>query len=144
VKARAKALASLESKDLTETLRAKMLVLLEIGSPSSKLSAETTYNLLYDYIEAAASTNKNLEKYNHYFELLKTAEGKVRFETTYMLRLAQALRIIFAKQDTWTWIRESGATLVIGDRFSEAVDFLMDPKKSTEFEELQNQIKAKQ
>jgi hypothetical protein len=142
-KAKANAVSALAASGMNETTRAKILVLLDISNSTDKLSAEQSFNFLFDYIENASSTNTNLEKFNHYCDLLKSAEGKVRFETMYLLKQAQNLRIVYAKQDIWTWIRESGATLVIGDKYSEAVDFLLNPKKLDEVEELRNQIKAK-
>jgi hypothetical protein len=140
---KSKAFATLHASDLTDSLKQKMIALLDIASSRTKLSTEQIHNLMFDYIESSASTNKNLEKFNNYTTLLKTADGKAKFECMYMLKQAQELRIIYSKQDVWTWIRESGATLVIGDKYSEAVDFLLNPKKKEEYDEMKAQIKAK-
>jgi len=121
-----------------------MIALLDIASPETKMSTEQIHNLLFEYIDASSSINNNIEKFLNFVSMLKTADGKVKLEVMYMLKQAVSLRIVYSKQDTWTWIRESGATLVIGEKYSEAIDFLLNPKKREEFDELKNQIKNKQ
>jgi hypothetical protein len=143
-KAKARAIASLEDPTVTESAKQKMIALLDIASPETKMSTEQIHNLLFEYIDASSSVNNNIEKFLNLVSMLKTADGKVKLEVMYMLKQAVSLRIVYSKQDTWTWIRESGATLVIGEKYSEAIDFLLNPKKREEFDELKNQIKNKQ
>jgi hypothetical protein len=142
--AKTKAFSFLHDSHLTDSVKQKLIALLDVASSRTKLSTEQIHNLLFDYIDATTSpAGKNIDKFNHYMSLLKTADGKAKFEVMYMLKQAQEVRLVYSKQDIWTWIRESGATLVIGDKYSEAVDFLLNPKKKDEYDELKAQIKAK-
>jgi len=51
-------------------------------------------------------------------------------------------RVIFEKQGAYNWVRPAGA-IVLGETQGEAVDFLMNPKKSALVEELAQAIKLK-
>jgi hypothetical protein len=141
--AKTKAYAALHAPEFTDVVRQKFLTLLDIITARTSVSSEQAHNLLYDYIEATTTSNLNLDKFNNFLNLLKTADGKAKFEVMYMLKQAQDFRIVYQKQDVWTWIRENGATLVIGDKYGEAIDFLLNPKKKDEFDEMKAQIKAK-
>lgn len=140
---KSKAFAALHSQDLTNTYKRKFVSLLEISSTRSNLSVEQVNNLLYDYIDKSTFTpGSNIDKFNELFNLLSTPHGRDELEARYMLKEALDNRIIYEKQGTYTWVRSTGQ-LSIGERYSEAVDFLLNPKKAAEVEELQEMIKAK-
>ena len=73
---------------------------------------------------------------------MNTATGREEFEARYILKQSTDLRIVYEKQGTYTWVRPQGQ-IVLGDRFRDAVSFILNPKKSTEVEELQEAIKNK-
>lgn len=140
---KAKALKTLSSSDLTSVYKRKLVSLLDISSSRASLTEEQVFNLLYDYIDKSTFVpGSNIDKFTEHTNLLNTATGREEFEARYILKQALDSRIIYEKQGSYTWVRPSG-TLVIGDRYSEAVDFLMDPKKASELEELLEMIKAK-
>lgn len=141
---KSKAFAMLHSSDFTEAVKKKVVCLLGISPARTKLSEEQTHNLLTEWIDSSTYlSNSNIEKLNGIGNLLKTADGRAQFEIMFMLKTAEDYRIVFQKQDTWTWIRSSGATLIIGDKYSEAVDFFLNPKKKEELDEIRQQIKEK-
>lgn len=136
------AYTALNSK-LNEMTRSKFTALLGIVSPTTKLSPEATVNRLAEYIEYSTPANQHIEKFNNLVDMLSTAEGKIRFDVMFLIEQAKYIRAIYSKQDIWSWIRSNGTTITIGDRYSEAVDFFMHPKKKDELDELQAQIKEK-
>lgn len=141
---RSKAYASLHDPALTDALKRKFVSVLDISSSTAKLSVEQVHNLLFTFIEQSTFTpNSNIEKFLTIINLLRTADGRVRFDNMYILKQALDLRIVYEKQGTYTWIRPNAASLVIGDRYDEALDFLASPKKTAEIEELLSQIELK-
>lgn len=140
---KAKAFKALNSNEFTDIYKRKAVSILELSSSRSNLTNEQVFNLLYDYIENSTFTpGSNIDKFTELINLLSTAPGREEFEARFLLKQALDSRIIYEKQGSYSWVRPSG-TLVIGDRYSEAIDFLLNPKKSTEVEELQEMIKAK-
>ena len=138
-----KAFAALTDSNLTDIYKRKFISILELSSYKSTLSTEQVENILYEYIEKSTFTpGSNLDKFNELYNLLSTAHGREEIEARYLLKQALDSRIIYEKQGTYTWLRPTGQ-LVIGERYSEAVDFLLNPKKATEVEELSEMIKAK-
>lgn len=141
---KSKAFAKLHDNDLTEIVKRKIVSLLDLASVKSNLTAEQTNNLLYDYIDKSTYVaGSNIDKFNELTGLLDTPHGREQFEARYLLKQALDNRIIYERQGTYTWVRPSG-TISIGERLSEAIDFILNPKKSVEVEELIEQIKAKQ
>lgn len=142
---RSKAYAALHSQDMTDLTKRKIVSLLNLASSTASLSYQQVHNLLVNYIDNSTSqANSNIDKFMFYVNMVATSVGRERFETMYILRQALDLRIIIEKQDTYTWVRPNATPLPIADRYSEAVDFLLDPRKSQELEEIQQQISAKQ
>ena len=142
---RSKAYAALHSLEMTEVYKRKICSLLNLTAATSSLTYQQVHNLLVNYIDNSTSgENSNIEKFMYYVNLLSTSLGKERFEAMWTLRLAIDLRIITERQDLYTWIRPSATPLPIGDRYSEAIDFLLDPRKSVELEEILSQISSKQ
>ena len=83
-----------------------------------------------------------IEKYKEIIVLFDTADGRMKFESMYLIKQLLDYRIIYEKQDTYTWIRQKGS-IVLGYKYDEALDFLMNPKKSSLVDELKQELKAK-
>lgn len=140
---KAKAFASLESSDLTSPLKRKVVSILELASSRANLTAEQVENTLYEYVDKSSFLpGSNIDKLTEVLSLLKTPHGREQFEARYILKQAIDARVIYEKQDTYTWTRSRGP-LVIGERYTEAIDFILNPKKAAEVEELLAEINAK-
>jgi hypothetical protein len=140
---KSKAFAALHDVEFTEVYKKKTVGILDISSTRANLTTEQVHNLLYDYVDASGFTPpSNIDKFMEVYRLLSTAHGRDEFEARFILKQALDTRIIYEKQGTYTWVRPSGQ-IVIGERYSEAVDFLLNPKKSAEVEELAEMISAK-
>lgn len=140
---KAKAMKALDSNEFTNIFKRKAVSLLDLSSSRSNITEEQVFNILYDYIDKSTFVpGSNIDKFTEVFGLLSSAHGREEFEARYLLKQAIDSRIIYEKQGSYTWVRPSG-TIVIGDRFSDAIEFLLNPKKSSEVEELTEMIKAK-
>lgn len=138
-----RAMSALADVNLVETIKRKMVSVLDLASPKATLTTEQVENQLFDYIESSTFTpGSNIEKFLEVYGLLESAHGKDQFEARYLLKKALDSRVVYEKQGTYTWVRPQG-NLIIGDRLSEAIDFLLNPKKTAEVEEMEEQIKAK-
>lgn len=141
-KLKARCMAALDSLTFTETQKRIILTLLDLSKAKAELSQWTVFNLLAEYIEHA--NPQALDKFLGFYELTKTVDGKNKLQAMWTLALAKDLGIILSKQDTWTWINPQGQQINIGERYSEAIDYLLSPKKDVELGEILDQIKAKQ
>lgn len=140
---KSKAFAALHDAEFTEVYKKKAVGILDISSTRANLTTEQVHNLLYDYVDASGFTPpSNIDKFMEVYKLLSTAHGRDEFEARFLLKQALDARIIYEKQGTYTWVRPSGQ-IVVGERYSEAIDFLLNPKKSAEVEELAEMITAK-
>lgn len=139
------AMAALEDVDMTDTYKRKFVALLGIAQPraSSKMSNAQAHNTLTLYIENSSFLpNSPIDKFMALFTQLKTKHGRDRLEAMYLLKQGVELRIIMDKQETYTYLRSVGP-LVIGERYDEAIDFILNPKKATEVDELKKEIQEK-
>lgn len=138
-----KAFAALDSPDLTDVYKRKLVTLLGISNSKTALTNQQVNNFLYEFIDKSTSTpGSNIEKFNNIISLLKTPSGREEFEARFILAQAIDTGVVKEKQDTYTFLRPTGP-IVIGDRYSEAVDFILNPKKSSEVEDLQAEIAKK-
>jgi hypothetical protein len=137
------AFASLRSKSMTPVMRRKIADILEITKPQASLSEETVVNSLYRFIDTSDfRRNSNLEKLLGLYHKLSTATGREEIEARHILIRALDARVIYHKAGTYTWIRPEGK-LVIGEKHSEAIDFLLNPKKEDLVEDIIKQIEAR-
>lgn len=140
---KSKAFAALHLPDITDAYKRKTVSLLDLASSKASLTTEQVNNLLFDYIDKSGFTpGSNIDKFNEVINLVNTPHGREQFEARYILKQALDTRVIYEKQGSYTWVRPSG-TLNIGDRYVDAVEFILNPKKQQEVEELQLEIKAK-
>lgn len=142
-KVKIKAMGALADKALTDTWKFKFCVLLGLLNAKAPTSIETTENNLYDFISnSTTGIESNISKFLKLFEMLSTAQGKETLEARFLLQQAIDTRVVFEKQDVYTWVRPKG-NIVIGDRYSEAIDYLTNPKKDSERQEIEGDVKRK-
>jgi len=98
-----------------------------------------------EYIESSAYTaGSNIAKFQNYVTMLKTAPNREKFEAMFLLKNAEDYNVVMSKQDIWTWLNPKGTPVTMGNRYSEAVDFILNPKKSEEVLEIKQNILDKQ
>lgn len=138
------AFARLASEIMVPTIKKKFVVLLNLASSKSELTNEQVDNLLFDYIEKSTSAEfgSNIGKFNVLYDLLSNPKKRDEFEAKFLLQQTIDHKIVFEKQNIYTWVRPEG-NIVIGDRYEDAIEFLLSPKKSKEIEEIQQAIKQK-
>ena len=137
------AFARLHDADFTPSAKRKFISILNLSSATTVLTDEQVHNILYSYIESSNfRPGNNIEKFNDLFEKLKTKDGKDYIYAAYLLKKAVDARIIVEKQDTYTWVRPQGA-VELGVSTKEAREFLMNPKKASFVEELEEAINKK-
>lgn len=142
-KRKAEAFKILEDKDMTPSMRRKVAVILGLVSPRASSTEEQTFNLLFDYIDATAFIEgSNIDKFEEVAALLKDKNGREEIEARFLLQQALSARVIYEKAGGYTWNRAKGP-MVIGDTYTEAILFLMSPKKDALVQELTNEIQAK-
>lgn len=143
IQRKSKAFAVLESEDLTPSMQNKFIVILKIASSKNSYTPEQKYNSLYEFIENTDyNLGSSIDKFEELVELLKTSEGRAEIEARFLLQKALDSRVIYEKADTYNWPRTKGL-LVLGDRYGDAITFLLNPKKQELVTELEEEIKAK-
>lgn len=139
---KSKAFAAIHDSLMTDEIKRKLVDLLELASSKADLTTHQIHNLLVDHVESSANQNR-LERFFNYINLLKTPDGRAKFEAMHQLKRALDTRVIYEKQDTYTWVRPNGSTLPIADRYSEAVEFFLNPKKDKEVKEILEQVEKR-
>ena len=136
---RAKALGTLTlDLEFTDLYKRKMVSLLGIANAKATLTTENVFNSLYTFLEASSlGPGSNIEKYLNFYNLLKTAEGRERFEAMYILRLAIDTKVVFERQGSYHFVRPEG-TVIIGDSYNEAIEYILAPKRAQEVEQMQD------
>jgi hypothetical protein len=140
---KSKAYASLHGSELTTVYKRKIVSLLDLASSRAALTDQQIHNLLFDFIEKSGFTpGSNIDKFMELITLLSTPLGREQFEAKYILKQALDCRIIIEKQSTYTWPKATGA-ITLGETYREAIEFIMNPKKSGIVEDLMNETYAK-
>jgi len=140
---KSKAFSDLHNADLTPTMKAKFVAILELSNAFSNLTQEQIHNLLFEYVDKSTFTpNSNIDKLNRLNKLLETPTGREEIEAMFLLKQALDSRIIYEKQGSYNWVRPEGH-IVLGENYGEAIGFLNNPKKTILVEELQREIKLK-
>lgn len=136
-----RAVAILEGEQLqdVETMK-KFVKILKLAKDIS--SVTQGYNLIDTLIKTDKSTGatSGLNRFLSLAELLDTPEGRERL--TAKAELADYINhwIITEKAGTYTWVSKA---MVIANREEEAIDYLVNPGKQIEQEELSLSLKAK-
>lgn len=140
---KSKAFAALHSSDMTPTAKKQFIHILELASTRANVTEEQVNNLLFDYIDSSSFTpGNNIDKFTELYDLLTTATGREELSARHLLKKAVDARVVYEKQGAYTWNKASGP-ITIGERYSEAVEFLLNPKKQSLVEELEEELKAK-
>lgn len=143
IKIKQKAFAILEAEDMTDSYKRKFTDILGITRTTDNATTQQIDNTLFEYVDKSTFTpGSNIEKLNELYKLMSTAHGRDEIAARHLLKQALDNRIIYDRSGTYKWIRPSGE-LVIGERYSEAIEFLLNPKKAPEVEELTEMIAAK-
>jgi hypothetical protein len=142
---KSKAYAALHSPELNEAVKRKIVSLLGLTSTLSKWSEQQVHNALVQWIESSSYTaGSNIDRFQNFVTMLKTAPNREKFEAMYLLKNAEDLGIVRSKQDIWTWLNPKGSPVTMGNRYSEALDFILNPKKADEVLEIKQNIKERQ
>lgn len=137
------AFACLHDAQFSADYKRKVVSLLGLSSTRASLTQLQVDNLLYDFIDKSSYlSGSNIDKFNATFNLIKTPHGREQLEARFILAQAIDTRVIYEKQDTYTWVRPKG-NVVIGDRYTEAVDYILNPKKEAEVQDIILEIKKK-
>lgn len=140
---KSKAFANLHAESMTPSVKHKMVCILELTRTTTSLTIEQVDNLLYDFIDKTTFTNNsNLDKFLFLFNLLATPIGREELDSKFLLKQGLDTRVLFEKQGAYSWVRPSGV-IVLGETYPEAIEFLMNPKKSALIDELKEEIKLK-
>lgn len=140
---KSKAFAALHSEIMIPTVKEKIVVILELANAFASLTTEQIDNLLFEYIDKSTfNMNSNIDKFTNVYNLLLTPVGREELDAKFNLKQALDSRVIFEKQGAYTWVRPSGV-IVLGETYQEAVEFLLNPKKSSLIDDLKEEIKLK-
>lgn len=140
---RGKAVAKLNADNFDESTKRKFVVILGIGSAKSTFTDQQVYNLLFEYLDKSSLTaGSNIDKFNQLYALLATAAGKQELYARFILKQGLDTNVIYEKQNSYFFNRPAGQ-INIGDRYEEAVEFILSPKKVKEVEEMQQLIKER-
>lgn len=140
---RSKAFAALHAADFDDAMKRKFIPLLGIASSKTTLTDQQVHNMLFDYIEKSTfAPGSNIEKFHNLYALLNTALGREQLHARYILQQALDTRVVYEKQDSYYFNRASGV-INIGDRYEEAVDYILSPKKEKDIEEMLALIKER-
>lgn len=138
-----KAVRALGSNDLTDVYKRKLVSLLDIANTKSNMTQEQVTNALYEYIDKSGfEPNSNIDKFLNTVKMLDTPDGREEFEARFIIKQAVDTRVVTEKQGTYTWLNPSGP-LEIGNNLAETVEFILNPKKSSDVETIREMIKAK-
>jgi hypothetical protein len=137
---KSKAIAQLHREDMTPTMKFKIAAILGLCSATSNLTQEQVGNLLFEFVNNSTfDPGSNIDKFNEVTVQLKTPVGRENLEARFLLKLAIDTRAIFEKQGAYTWPRPTGV-ITIGENYSEAIDFFMNPKKAALIDDLKAEI----
>lgn len=140
---KSKAFSALHSPEMTDAMKRKFCVLLDMLTTKSSLTSEQAHNLLFEYIDKSGfGPGSNLEKFNALYTRLSTKDGRDYVESMYMLQRAVDARMIFEKQGTYTWLSPEGP-IEIGQTRNEAIEFFLNPKKQAQVQLIEDALKAK-
>lgn len=142
-KVKSEAFAALHDKNMTPTAKMDFVIVLELASAFANLTEEQTHNLLFDYIDKSDfREGSNIDKFIELFSLLKNAAGREELAARKLLKTALDSRVVYEKQGSYTWNKSTGA-IIIGETYTEAINFLLNPKKQALVEELEEEIRLK-
>lgn len=138
---KSKAFAILHDPSITEEDKRKMAVLLNLFSARTSPTPQNLHNTLFNYIDTSDyNPGSNIDKFVSLHTLLNSPHGREQFEARFILQKAIDYRVVYEKAGTYTWNRPNHP-LVMGERIEEAVEFILNPKKAKEVEEILASLK---
>mgnify|MGYP000865134365 CR=1 FL=1 len=137
-----RAYAALADTNLTDEERKRIACVLGLISTKSNPTTQNVYNSLFENIEKSEFTETGfINKFLVTYTLLQSPNGRTEFNARYFLQQALDRKIVYERQGTYVWNRPN-SPMVIGERLSEALDFILSPKKAIEVEEIEKAIQA--
>jgi hypothetical protein len=133
------AMGALGSSELTEVHKRKLIALLGLSGvvASNKMTTEQVFNTLFTYLESSTYTSgSNIEKFLNLYNLLKTNDGREKFEAMYILKYAIESKVVYERQGSYYFVRPSGQ-VTIGETYDEAIEYILSPKRGPEVTEMQ-------
>ena len=138
-----KAFAFLENPELSETTLRQMCIVLKLSTEQATLTREQITNLLFDYVDKSSGASpNNIDRILELSSLLSTATGKEAFQARYLIQAGLDTRVLSEKQGTYTFVKRQEGPIVLGERYTEALDFLLNPRKAEEVQELIQAIES--
>jgi hypothetical protein len=139
-----KCVAKLDDSKFTTSYKKKVAKALDlIKGDMESITDEKIYLMLDSYLQEALMTKEkevNLHNFAKVYALTESKEGREELEAKVTLSDLINYRIISDAKGTYTWLSKN---ITIGQREAEAIDWLLDPKKQPEHDELQKQLRAK-
>lgn len=139
-RAKAKALAKLEATDYLDQKKICKVLDLQQGH----IDEQAAYTLLYNFLDRAnPSKDKNIDKFMEVAELMDTAPGREELDAKAMLEDLVHYRVVRESGGTYTWPKGGKNGLKLGNRYQEAVNWLLDATKDKEIEMLEEELSLK-
>lgn len=134
-----KAIYALQNPELTDEVKSKIAKVLGLISRDS--TAQRVYTALRNFVVDADKNQKdNIAKFLDIMNSLDDSKFVERFNAEALLADLVAYFIVTVKSGTYTW---KNSNLPIGYNKSEAVNFLLNPHKQGEVEEIEKQLQTK-
>jgi hypothetical protein len=139
---KSKALGLLTTNEITPEMMRKFIKYLRNTDKDSKLpqgntSNETAFLTLKDYVKDLNGAKTFLDAHDLF---TKSAPGRQRFEAIVLLQQLLEAYIVSNRGETYTW---NSTKIVIGNRKEEVIQFLLNPEKGPEVEDLEKELQAK-
>lgn len=140
---KSKAFAALHSESMTSEMKKTFVFLLDLVNVKSSITDQQVHNLLFDYIDSTTFLpGSNIDKFLNLYTKLETPTGRAEIDAELLLMRLVQERIINEKQGAYFWIRAEGA-IELGVTKSEAIDFILNPKKQVLVDELEILLKTR-
>lgn len=138
------AVKDLNNEKFVPSLQKKVAKALQlVKGDTSTITDEKLYLVLDNYLEEAISSvdkESNIHNFQRMYDLTKTPDGRTELEARAFLEDLVLYRLVTDTKGTYKWVSKN---MIIGQRKEEAVDWLLDPKKQPEHDELKLQLKSK-
>lgn len=135
------AITALHTMD--EDTRRKFVTILKISKTQNNLTPIQIYNALHQFVELAPSADSdNVNRFNTLYTLTKNASGKERLQAMYIIQQGLDTQVLYEKQNSYFFKSPTGP-INIGDRYDDAIDFILSPKKDKEVKEITDAIKER-
>jgi len=143
-----KAIAKLESDDFIDDNKLLVLKALAWNNKQLTLRGKDMYDIINEklhsvYGESVDSIESPVNKFLKMYDLLGDPAGRTELSARAMLQDLLDTRIISNVKETYTWVSKG---LILGHRKEgegSVLEFLLNPDKALEYEQLENELKAR-